>query len=720
MRNKKNRSEKEVKNKRIILYFLIGLLLTQSNISSQAQENGSSSVDFQTELQQLEAQISDSLSLDKIVKRIEETGRQPSLSLQYIAFYESIIEKHPAIPNNKNHVIILKGSRYNSLAWNSKNTNAELALRYIDTSQYYFDQINLERGTWQNQYGIGVIHRLNGEINEALEYFNRYLEHHTNPYDSVRVSNVKYQIGACFSQLGQWEKAVAALTDAARLDGALGRLSAQANNLNVLASIYKKAGLNDKAVEKYEAAYSIFESIGNKSGMSRSLMNHANLKTKLGQLDAAKTMYQRSIQLDESENNEYAMGYSYENMGNWYLQSEQYDSALYFLDRSYSLRKKHDNVLELAHIERSIGQAHLKMGNLAQSLPYLQRSYKEAKKQGAQENLKEVTRDLSEWYQRKGDYRQALFFKDVFIAAKDSLLNEDIAKQVSEIETQYETEKKEQEIVLLNTKNELAATQLASSQKQNIGLGIGLGLLGLLSLFLFSAWRKIGNQNHIIKKALGEKEILLKEIHHRVKNNLQIISSLLRIQSRSITDTKAKEAIKEGRSRVRSMALIHEDLYKEDNYSGIQMQNYLGNLVKDIFKVYNVGSEKIKLEVDIDPLQLDVDSVIPLGLIINELITNALKHAFNEPASPSGRSEIGKIKLSLKEDGNHLSLSVSDNGKGYTPSSSDSSFGLTMIETFKEKLEAELEIIGDLGTTVLLKIYNYQKNNQSISKTQIV
>jgi len=198
--------------------------------------------------------------------------------------------------------------------------------------------------------------------------------------------------------------------------------------------------------------------------------------------------------------------------------------------------------------------------------------------------------------------------------------------------------------------------------------------------------------------------VLLKEIHHRVKNNLQVVSSLLNLQSKSVQDEKALEAIKEGRDRVKSMALIHQDLYREDNLTGIDIKEYIEKLTFSLFSSYNIDPQNIILKTDIDPLQLDVDTLIPLGLILNELISNALKYAFSE-------NEKGILQVTLKQQDSRLLLEVKDNGKGLPEGwhyEKISSLGYQLIKSFVQKLKAELKVDGSKGTHVQMLISKYK------------
>ncbi len=206
-----------------------------------------------------------------------------------------------------------------------------------------------------------------------------------------------------------------------------------------------------------------------------------------------------------------------------------------------------------------------------------------------------------------------------------------------------------------------------------------------------------------LKTSLSEKEFLIKEIHHRVKNNLQIISSLLNLQANTIEDKKAKEKYRESISRVKSMALIHELLYQTNNLSNIKASEYLNELVKFISETYNLN-KKIKVELNIDPhlKRIDMNKAIPCGLLANELLSNAFKYAF-------GNKSGGKIKIGFKllqNQTEHFQLSVSDNGKGISKKIdlvNPKTLGLQLINSLVNQLDGKLKVDIKKGTEFIIQ-----------------
>ncbi|MDX2174057.1 MAG: sensor histidine kinase [Bacteroidota bacterium] len=188
--------------------------------------------------------------------------------------------------------------------------------------------------------------------------------------------------------------------------------------------------------------------------------------------------------------------------------------------------------------------------------------------------------------------------------------------------------------------------------------------------------------------SLKEKEQLLKEIHHRVKNNMQIISSLLNLQTDKIVDEKILNLLRESRNRINSMALVHEMLYKSDDLSKIGLGQYIENLSGSIYQSYAMPNSEIEFLYDIESnIYFDVDKMVPLGLIFNEIISNSLKYAFPEKK--------GSINISLKADNEKYVLIVSDNGKGLKKDfdfEKDSQLGMKLIQMLAEQLAGKMQL----------------------------
>ena len=308
----------------------------------------------------------------------------------------------------------------------------------------------------------------------------------------------------------------------------------------------------------------------------------------------------------------------------------------------------------------------------------------------------------------RGNYKSAFFHLQTYNRLEDSIINENKSRQIQELQVAYETSEKEKDIQQLQDGAKLQKTALAqSNQSRNFYSG-GVAMLLLVLVFGFSRYRikqqanaqllikqaEITEKNEDLGRLLRDNEWLLREVHHRVKNNLQIVMSLLNSQSAYLEDEKASSAIMESQHRVNAMSLIHQKLYKSSNVSNIFMPEYINELVDYLKESFNTG-HNIQFKVEIDPINLDVLHAIPLGLILNEVITNSIKYAF-----PKGLDDTINITLSAISFYEVIMI-VEDNGKGLPEdfeTGKKNSFGFTLINGLTEELGGQMTIKKEHGT----------------------
>jgi two-component sensor histidine kinase len=201
--------------------------------------------------------------------------------------------------------------------------------------------------------------------------------------------------------------------------------------------------------------------------------------------------------------------------------------------------------------------------------------------------------------------------------------------------------------------------------------------------------------------SLHEKEVLLKEIHHRVKNNLQVISSLLNLQSENITDSHSLEKFRESQNRIRSMALVHEKLYESKDLSRINFAEYIESFVDVVNRSYNISEGRVilHLQIDLRDSYLHIDTAIPCALMLNELVSNAFKYAF-----PDGRK--GNLYLTFKEEGDEYVFEVKDDGIGINPAittRNSPTLGLQLVDMLTEQISGSVKILSGKGSTFIIR-----------------
>ena len=304
----------------------------------------------------------------------------------------------------------------------------------------------------------------------------------------------------------------------------------------------------------------------------------------------------------------------------------------------------------------------------------------------------EVTDLLRKIYDAQNNIPAAYQTQKQWRVLYDTLTNQNARKTVATLQTQFETVQKETQIKELDEQNHAQQTQL-------IWAISGLTVLLISLIGGFYLYRKL-NQNKLkVEEQSQQMTTLMKELHHRVKNNLAIVSSLLSMQSNRLEDKNAAKAVREGQMRVQAMSLIHQRLYKTDDVSTVNIKDYFTELAESLMQAYGYSSDDFELNIEVENPALDVDLAIPLGLIVNELITNSFKYAYEGIERPS-------LHISLKNDKN-ITLKIQDNGIGIDEklvSQKSNSFGQKLIKGLSKQLKGTYKFENNRGTYFELNI----------------
>ncbi len=330
--------------------------------------------------------------------------------------------------------------------------------------------------------------------------------------------------------------------------------------------------------------------------------------------------------------------------------------------------------------KQGVGYVYYLQGKYKEAIPYLEDFITHMANRGFKqdETMIKSYRYLAESYANTGNLAKAIAYKDTAYHYKSQQLDGELKALRSELRVQYATEQKD---ALIDEQEDTISRQ---RKVQLLSYGIGLLLL-LGALGLFFGLRNNRRKNALLEERNTENETLLKEIHHRVKNNLEVVSSLLELQSATLSDKGAQDAMLASRSRVKSMGILHQKLYQGRSLKSIEMREYLTQLASSLLETYN-EKERLQIKVAAEAVDMDVDTAIPLGLIVNELLTNAIKYAY--PADQQGT-----ISVSLRQQGDgKYALSVSDQGQGQiTATHQGTGFGSRLVDLLSRQIGAEVE-----------------------------
>ncbi|HEY8957354.1 histidine kinase dimerization/phosphoacceptor domain -containing protein [Chitinophaga sp.] len=314
-----------------------------------------------------------------------------------------------------------------------------------------------------------------------------------------------------------------------------------------------------------------------------------------------------------------------------------------------------------------------------------------------------------------GNLSSAISHLRQYKVLSDSLTSVAQAKQLGMLQLQFETRQKDKNIELLTQKSELQEVLLQNEKVFRNAFAAGVAMLFLFSALMYNRYRlkkrsnleleskqrEINDQNEVLKKVVEEKEWLLKEVHHRVKNNLQIVISLLNTQSEYLDNVDAITAIRNSQHRMYAMSLIHQRLYQVDNLGKIDMKWYIGELIGYMRESFE-RTDKISFTREADPLLLDVVQAVPIGLIINEAVSNSIKYAF-----PAGKG--GNIYVSLKRvNEDDCLLLISDDGVGFAPEldpQHTQSLGMSLMHGLSGQLDGRFRVSSVAGTGVEIRLY---------------
>lgn len=623
-------------------------------------------------------------------------------------------------------------------------SNNDSAIVMLDFLRKNSIETKSQYGLTQYHFLNGFLLKKNGKILLAIEEFNSFIKVQNDSTNKESIDQLN-RIASCYQDLSEFENAKKYYNIAVQLGLRTNYDKGVGDSYSGIGQVLEREGKYEKGMEFYLKSNQHFKEAQDSIGISVSYNNIGNIMYYQSNFDQALVYYKKAAHIDYLMDNELSMAMAFGNIGMIYQQLEVLDSSLVYNFKSLDYLEKTKNPFSLGTIYNNIALVYHDMKDYKTSLNYhlKSKSIKEeiGDKSGLATSLINIGnimvelkdylssidfyekglaicnelntpflklnayKGLSKAYQETGRYKEALDFYVIYSEMSDSLNTVESKNNVSRLEAEFETKQKEDLIVQQKNdyQNEIAIEKAKGVTKTIVIFGVVL-LLIFVTLFFIVFYQKLRltrKQNIIIEEKNSENELLLGEIHHRVKNNLQVISSLLSLQEKSILDIPAKRAISESKERVKSMGLIHKMLYQNDGFSGIEINEYIEKLLDGLMESFGIDRSSIQLETNFEPLKLDIDTAIPIGLMINELVINAFKYAFVDVDSP-------KLMIKLEQQSEGLLLKIKDNGKGDPEELNNSnSFGLKLVKSLVRQVNGVFKISYEDGLchTILIKDY---------------
>jgi two-component sensor histidine kinase len=582
---------------------------------------------------------------------------------------------------------------------------------------------------------IGRLYWRTGKFKKAYKYHFDALDTYMATGDTKAQVNTLIWIGQDYINDNIYDKAGEYLTKALKLAEQTENKPAMARAYNILTALYQVQGNTVEAAKAIYADLKINEELGNKKGMAYATASLASNFQTLGNDAEALKYYHQSLLLSREAGDKLAETYVYREIGDLYSSQGNYNQAEAAYMKGFSVAGQMENKwIVLSVLQRGIGNVYRYAGNYEQALHYLQLAADDLKSISANHTLATLYSEIGIVYTHlkkydlartafhnsmalcknldtpvpmgnyfnglqlldsaTGNWKDAYMHYKEYAVIKDSSFNRQTLRKMISTQFQYENEKKEAIAKAEQDRKDLRTREDIRRQRNIKNSVIGALIIVLLFSIIFYFQRnRIAREKKRSDRLLSDKELLLKEIHHRVKNNLEVVSSLLALQSSHINDPGTKEAMLEGQNRVHSIGIVHQKLYQGENLGAIEMKDYFHNLSESILDSFGAEA-RISVELAMQKLTVDIDTAVPLGLIVNELLTNSLKYAF-----PNGHKGIVMIKLEKREG--ILHLEVSDNGIGKSGITLGTGFGGQLVSLLTRQLNGTMKENSNNGTCVL-------------------
>lgn len=566
--------------------------------------------------------------------------------------------------STKNEKVELRTTLLNDIAWEYAYENSDSALYYgylalqIGTQ----NKIKAKKTTIANTYGtLGIIYDVEGDKQKAVDNYLQSLEILKAEQDTSGIAIASNNIGALFHTMEEHEKALA----------------------------------------YFQQSFEMELSVSDTAGAIGSLINISVCYKNLNESDKAKQLLRQAQSLSQAKDDTLAMQI-HNNFGANYLHKQQLDSALNSFETAIVFADRSGNNYDQSTSFENIARIHLMQGNGRLARKNIRLALDIAEEGQFFTLLINAYETAFEVYLHQQEIDSAFLFKNRFESLRDSIRGQENMKRVDEIEAQYQLSEKERALL----EKDLKIAEGENAEIFYLGtLIFSLLLIVTIALITFlkvRSNRELRSKNRLIRAALDEKEILMREIHHRVKNNIQSIKSIINIQKRKSKNPEVVEHLNLTLNRVNTMAIIHQRLYKQESIQEVTTTTYFSDLIKEAVRIYHFKESDLELNNTIDQVHLDLDTLFTLGLIINELVTNSCKY---------GVSEDGKLRLwfSLRAQENQLQLEFKDGGKEKESPEESSSVGSTLIQALVRKLNGKIHYILGQGWNVELIIPHESK-----------
>ncbi len=531
----------------------------------------------------------------------------------------------------------------------------------------------------------GITHLRTSSYDSAIYYFDQAIEKATSSGDFKSIAESYNNIGVAFYYQNQFKESIDNYLIALDYYDRTKNDTLIAESRHNMGLTYKRFGLYERAQESLISAAKQFEKLGMKKNLSSTFNSLGNIHRDLKNFDLAFTYLNDALSLRREINYEFGVAQSLHNLGNWYFEIDSLDQAISFYKRAYEIKRVLGQNRSLANTLSKLGESYILKDSLNQALNSLERALtlrrnlndeggmgiaynhlgllfltkKELNKSRAyldsaraKLEVKNLVTDLAynfeikrQFFLESNRYDSAYWYANGLSQLKEKILNEEKARALIEAEIKYDVFKKEIEI----EKQKQSLTLLKSQMSLWIVLFI---LMSILTIVIIRLLRNSKRENSRV-------ENLLKEMNHRTQNHLESLAGIIELQQVVVEDFSAKEVLRGMSDRTRAISLIHKSLYTslEGSKEEIRLAEYVRNVCNNLNQVYSSPAMVLNLSLDLEEIDLDLHKALPVGIILNELVTNSFKYG-------KGSNKEINIDIHLRKSKEEITIKVSDQGPG--------------------------------------------------------
>ncbi|MGI9543530.1 MAG: tetratricopeptide repeat protein [Cyclobacteriaceae bacterium] len=554
-----------------------------------------------------------------------------------------------------------KVSLYQALSHSLVRSESNASRMYADSMLALAKEIGFEKGQFQAYYQLGLVDRFAGNYKEAMGHFTNCYEYHLQNGDSLDLARSLFQMGILHDYLGNYDKSLASFLQTSKIYEEQNDTYGVASTKNSIGVIYMQLGKNDLALTSFEEAIKLHETLNKETDMAIGLRNTGTIYVQQQKFDQAIERFTKSKEVHQKVGNKWGVASNLLSLGEVNNLQKKYVEAVVYFKEAIGIYRELSRKKEVIGCSNKLAQSYLDQRLPDKAIPYLQESVKVSQAIESKPYLQESLLLLSDAYAQKRDYNSAYAFHKQYTKAKDSILTVENSRHINELQTKYETEKKEQAIVILGKEKELQQAETkrqATLKKASLG---GLAFVILLAGFvLYTFWQRLKNQKLLATKdAELNKENFQKQVSqlemkalraqmnpHFIFNSMNSINSMILVDdtenaSRYLTKfSKLVRLILENSEN--STVSLKDELEMLETYIQLEAKRFEG---------------KINYQFSIDP-EIDQETTKLPSMVLQPFIENAIWHGLRH------KQDEGVLKIILKEQGDQLKCVIEDNGIG--------------------------------------------------------